>query len=295
MKIQQGFSLIELAIVLVIVTLLVGGLAMPLGAQIQARRISETRADMQAIHDALIGFAMSHYVIPPSPPCVCNYGTAGTFQATGSCPQTLLCPATWTANSSFTPLRHHLPCPDAPNDGDATTTNDNDGIEETRNATSGDCPLIRGALPWATLGVKGHDAWGNRYTYAVTTQFANNRTGFTSIASAATPPPTTPTAGDLVLFPNSTCGTVLVPTMPMIVISHGANGRGAQNVNGGTPLAASSIPINERLNLPGFNPTTPCTINSFVTQSPTDAFDDLVIWVSSNELFNRVCQSGGCP
>ncbi len=43
MKIQRGFTLIEMAIVLVIVTILIGGLAMPLSAQIQARRIAETR------------------------------------------------------------------------------------------------------------------------------------------------------------------------------------------------------------------------------------------------------------
>ena len=42
MTIQRGFTLIEMAIVLVIVTILIGGLAMPLSAQIQARRIAET-------------------------------------------------------------------------------------------------------------------------------------------------------------------------------------------------------------------------------------------------------------
>lgn len=293
---QQGFSLIELAIVLVIVTLLIGGLAMPLSAQIQARRISETRADMQAIRDALIGYAMSHYVTPPS--CTCNYDASGVFDAATSCTPTLLCPLSWAANSSFTPVRHHLPCPDAPNDGNATTTNDGDGIEETRNATSGNCPLVRGVLPWATLGMQGHDAWGNRYTYAVTPQFANNRTGFTSLQTASDPPvspPTPPSSGGLNVFASSACGTALIASLPMIVISHGANGRGAQNVNGGTPLAASSVPINERLNLAGFSPATPCTVNSFVTQSPSDTYDDLVIWVSSNELFNRVCPAGGCP
>ena len=42
MKRTRGFTLIELAIVMVIVTILIGGLAMPLSAQIQARRIAET-------------------------------------------------------------------------------------------------------------------------------------------------------------------------------------------------------------------------------------------------------------
>ena len=40
MKHIRGFTLIELAIVLVIMTILIGGLAVPLSAQIQARRIA---------------------------------------------------------------------------------------------------------------------------------------------------------------------------------------------------------------------------------------------------------------
>ena len=40
---SRGFTLIEMAIVLVIITILIGGLAVPLSAQIQARRISETQ------------------------------------------------------------------------------------------------------------------------------------------------------------------------------------------------------------------------------------------------------------
>ena len=43
MTVQRGFTLIEMAIVLVIITILIGGLAMPLAAQIQARRIAETK------------------------------------------------------------------------------------------------------------------------------------------------------------------------------------------------------------------------------------------------------------
>jgi prepilin-type N-terminal cleavage/methylation domain-containing protein len=58
MKAQRGFTLIELAIVLVIVTILIGGLAVPLSAQIQARRIAETKQTLQEARDALVGYAM---------------------------------------------------------------------------------------------------------------------------------------------------------------------------------------------------------------------------------------------
>lgn len=60
MKVQRGFTLIELAIVLVIVTILVGGLAMPLSAQIQARRVAETKRTLEEAREAIIGYAMTH-------------------------------------------------------------------------------------------------------------------------------------------------------------------------------------------------------------------------------------------
>lgn len=54
----RGFTLIEMAIVLVIITILIGGLAVPLSAQIQARRIAETNKTLEAARDALLGYAM---------------------------------------------------------------------------------------------------------------------------------------------------------------------------------------------------------------------------------------------
>lgn len=62
MKRQTGFSLIELAIVLVIVTLLLGGLTVPLAAQIQARRVADTQRTLEEARDAVIGFARTHPV-----------------------------------------------------------------------------------------------------------------------------------------------------------------------------------------------------------------------------------------
>lgn len=245
MKRIRGFSLIELAIVLVVVTLLIGGLAVPLTAQVQARRVAETRADMQAIRDALIGYAMSH-----------------TFTYGGST------------------VRHYLPCPDS--SSPAT------GVEATRDPVSGDCPSTRGTLPWRTLGIKGHDAWGNRYTYAVTLRYANDKGGFVSTPTA--------TPGDLKVFPDATCGVASVAqNVPVVVVSHGPNGRGAQNMSGGTPLAATALPADERQNLIAPSAVLPCSnTTGFVSRAPSDTFDDLVIWLSANELFNRVCPPGGC-
>lgn len=287
MKTMRGFTLIEMAIVLIVITLLIGGLAAPLSAQIQARRVAETRADMHAIRDALVGYAMSHTFTKT---CTCNYSpiappTSAVGDPLGStdCPAVMACPTTApnaTGTVTLTYLGHHLPCPD--NASPPT------GVEATRDG-AGRCPVpVRGTLPWRTLGLKGHDAWGNRYTYAVTRQYANDQSGFVS-TPAATP-------GDVNVFPDSTCSVASVAeNVPVVVVSHGPNGRGAQNMGGGTPLAAAALPADERHNLIVSAAVAPCNDRSFVSRAPTETFDDQVLWLSANELFNRVCPPGGCP
>lgn len=58
-----GFTLIELAIVLFVVTLLLGGILTPLGQQIAERQNSETRRSMEIARTALVGYALGHQEI----------------------------------------------------------------------------------------------------------------------------------------------------------------------------------------------------------------------------------------
>lgn len=55
-----GFTIIELAIVLFVLTLLLGGVLTPLGQQIAERQSSETRRAMDAARTALVGYALGH-------------------------------------------------------------------------------------------------------------------------------------------------------------------------------------------------------------------------------------------
>lgn len=61
---QKGFSLIELAIVLVVVALLLGGLLVPLTMQMEQQRIRETQKAIEEIKEALIGFAIVNHYLP---------------------------------------------------------------------------------------------------------------------------------------------------------------------------------------------------------------------------------------
>jgi prepilin-type N-terminal cleavage/methylation domain-containing protein len=76
-----GFTLVEMAIVLVIIGLLLGGLLMPLSAQMEQRRISETQKALDEISQALLGFVIANKYIPcPADPALAS-GAAGAGQA----------------------------------------------------------------------------------------------------------------------------------------------------------------------------------------------------------------------
>jgi prepilin-type N-terminal cleavage/methylation domain-containing protein len=225
----RGFTLIELAIVLVIITFLIGGLAMPLSAQIQARRVAETRQIMEEAREAIMGFAMTH-------------------QVTG---------------------QPYLPCPDTVGDG-----------IENRDA-AGICAGEEGFFPWVTMGTADQDAWGNRLRYRVTAAYADGSAGFSNAD-----------VGNIQVCSSSACTTVDVASnVPVVLISHGPNGRGARSASGNTLAAPSGANELENTNN---------DIN-FVSRVPAPAeaaggeFDDLVVWISDSLLRSRVCPAGGCP
>jgi prepilin-type N-terminal cleavage/methylation domain-containing protein len=61
---QRGFTLVEIAIVLVIVGFLIGGLVTPLTMQIEQRKVSETQRALDEAREALIGFALRNGYLP---------------------------------------------------------------------------------------------------------------------------------------------------------------------------------------------------------------------------------------
>ena len=61
---QTGFTLIEMAIVLMIVGLLLSGLLVPLSAQMEQRNITDTQKSLSEIKEALIGFALTYGRLP---------------------------------------------------------------------------------------------------------------------------------------------------------------------------------------------------------------------------------------
>ena len=274
-KPQHGFSLIELAIVLVIVTILIGGLAVPLSAQIEARRIAETRKIMEEAREALMGYAMTHS-------CTCQYASTGALSQAplGPLPQstcTALCPP--SGPSSTTLKRPYLPCPDT----------DGNGLENRPGGA--ECLRPRGYFPWVDLGTASQDAWGNRLWYEVTPAFSDASTGFSN-ANAIPPGP----LGDTQICDANGCARTIASNVPVTLVSHGPNGWGGLNINGNTLATPTSADELEN------NSAQTNVNNVYISRAPSKSdsalgeFDDLVTWISTPVLISRVCPTpGGCP
>jgi prepilin-type N-terminal cleavage/methylation domain-containing protein len=249
---SRGFTLIEMAIVLVIITILISGLAVPLSAQIQARRIAETNKTLEEARNALMGYAM-----------VTGVAAAGPNPTA------------------------YLPCPDTLGDGtekrNATTgvCTNKDGTTNSVNGVS------YGWFPWATLGTAPQDAWGNRLRYVVISQFANSATGGGFHLKSISPPNSLP---DIQICSSSTSSSCF-HSVAFALISHGPNGWGAQNVNNAPGmLQAAPTGPDEKQNLAFstvlvMRPPTP-------PGSALGEFDDLVASVSESVLVGLVCPTG---
>lgn len=93
MNTPKGFTLVEMAIVLVIVGVLLGGLLTPLRTQMEQRRTAETKQSLEQIKEALLGYALSQ--TKPHLPCpdvntpigasTTNDGREDFVAATGRC------------------------------------------------------------------------------------------------------------------------------------------------------------------------------------------------------------------
>lgn len=80
----SGFTLVEMAIVLLIVGLLLGGLLPTISSQVEQRRVNETRRLMDEIQQALVGYAVIYKRLPcPAQPTIATgSANAGVMDCT---------------------------------------------------------------------------------------------------------------------------------------------------------------------------------------------------------------------
>ncbi len=251
----DGFTLIEMAIVLIIITLVVGTALVPLGAQIEQRQRAETQKTLDEIKEALIGYTLSHDWLP----CPSNQNSAGI-------PDGYAVPNADTASSTIV-------C----------------GIDTSDPSQP---KIVTGYIPWATLGVNNHDAWGNLIRYAVALKFADTNTRFTLDTTSLN------STNTITIKTHNADGSTptISSTIPAVVLSLGKNGYGAMSAD---YIAQSSVPASntdEKQNI------TSGSLSYFshtpAPQGTTTAggeFDDMVVWISPNILFNRMVAAGKLP
>lgn len=89
----------------------------------------------------------------------------------------------------FAAAKGYLPCPDTDSPADGIENERFVGIVGQRNAaTEGTaCVAEEGYLPWVTLGVSQTDAWGIRFRYRVTDEFARPTATAAGPAGGLTP------------------------------------------------------------------------------------------------------------
>jgi prepilin-type N-terminal cleavage/methylation domain-containing protein len=229
---QHGFSLVEIAIVLVIVGLMVGGLLTPLSMQLEQRKAADTQRALDDAREALVGFAV-------------RYG--------------------------------YLPCP---------AISASDGQEDRSGSRCTD-ERREGYLPWATLGLARLDAWNHLYRYSVTPAFADSANRFKLV-----------TARDITVYTRDGLGNLAAATaaadIPAVILSHGKNGYGATS-DAGLRLANGSRSNEDEQNNIGADVNFMARNASDNRALPGGEFDDMVVWVSPNILFNRMVAAQVLP
>ena len=236
---QSGFTLVEMAIVLVIVALLIGGVLAPLSTQKEQERRKENQQLLEDAREALIGFAV---------------------------------------------VNGYLPCPDTNGDG-IEDTGPNPGDCSRLNATSANFypSGALGRLPWVTLGINAEfDPWGETHfvRYVVNGAFVGDPgDGTFALTATGTGPGILEIHNDA-----SDCGgsaSLVALNVPAIIWTS------AKTDYSLAPVSS----VDEIENINGDN----CFVYKEYNTAAGSEYDDQMLWLSPNILFNRMISAGVIP
>ena len=253
---RSGFTLIELAIVLFIIALILGGLLTPLATKLELEERKRTSEKLEEIRSSLLGFAIVNGHLP--------------------CPD---CPDTTSGNCNLVSTGLGADkIGDGIEDGlyNPGPTASNDRSTNPFNS----CATTEGNLPWVTLGVDEFDSWENHFTYHVTDSFADDNDGTGCGTPATNVSFEICSTGNINV--NDGTGASVAQNVPAVVVSFGKNVSET-----GNPSSASEIENQ--------NGDTTFIQKDYVTSSGTDEFDDLLMWLPSSSLIYRMVQAERLP
>ena len=196
---QQGFTLIELAMVLFIVALILGGVLTPLSTRLEQANRKQAEEVLKEIKNSLVGYALVNGHLP--------------------CPD---CPLSASANCT------------AANSNDGLEDGLDAGGTIVARPNFKACTVQVGNVPWATLGVPEFDPWGHRYVYSVDQTFADDTDGTGCATSTAGMSFALCSTGNMTV--QDVNGNVIASQVPALILSYGADG---QAYGGTAPTSAS--------------------------------------------------------
>jgi prepilin-type N-terminal cleavage/methylation domain-containing protein len=82
---ERGFSLLEIAVALAVITLLLGSILVPLQTQVESRKYGETQKLLDQAREALLGYAAAYGYFPCPANASSNGQEAGANHSTGAC------------------------------------------------------------------------------------------------------------------------------------------------------------------------------------------------------------------
>lgn len=271
----RGFSLIEIAVVLVILSFLLATIAVPIAAQLNQRRVSETLRLLDLVQQALVGYASASGRLP----CPATDGvTIGAINSLGD--ERFASAADNAATGKCEYWAGYLPAVAlglSPVDSEGFMI-DAWGLRQNRiryAVWGSDVVSVNGVLyPFTkTDGMKA----------ATSTSLADANKKFVFVCQSA-PTGALPTAASAAVI--NACGTGVVKLSdktPAVIYSLGANA-----TSGGTGT-------DEIFNVKTTAVQTHVLVSHTPTAGPTNEFDDIVNWLSLNVLLNSMQTAGKLP
>ena len=278
-RIARGFTLVELAVVVLVVGLLIGSLLVPLSTQVDQRNIADTQRRLEDAREALFGFAVANGRFPCPASTTSNGQESFCTNTSGACGTPIIVP-----NPTTTPPSHgrctdfldgYLP-------GQVLGLNNLDSSGYALDAyplSQGNQGRIRYVIADLTIGGTFHGLTAPGPT-GTGVMRSSNMLGVTSsnyLLVCAT------STGTL----SATCGGSSANTVgqnvAFIVYSLGKNGTNT----GGSDEAWN-------LNPTALNRTFISRAYSSVSTG-NGTFDDQLLWVSSYALISRMVVAGALP
>ena len=252
----RGFSLVEIAVVLVIIAILTAIVAVPLATQVEQRRIEETQRLLDTARDALYGFAAANGRLP----CPAINGSTGQEKfctnATGACGALLTVAPSHGRCASFIGVLPAVTLGISP-------------VDATGYAQ--DAWADGSMLRRIGYGASDYQNAGNYVLTApdgIKTATMGSTAGANHLYVCST--------GLTAASPSTACGasvTTLADKAPAVLFSLGKNN--------------TAVSFDEISNQNGDK--------VFSSGIRTETYDDIVTWLSLNTLFDRMVKAGKLP